>query len=123
MWIRYPIAILLAYGVFLLLLRLWLWLHGRDMDVDLDDIDLDLSAGESVPSEVSHFSGVRDIGDRHVGESVTSSVNSSSSSSWSGINFDLDLEEGWFLIIALIVLIGALIASLYIIYIAPLLLA
>src|SRR6267142_6409323 len=27
MWLRYPISILLAYCVFLLLLRLWLWLH------------------------------------------------------------------------------------------------
>ena len=116
MWIRYPIAILIAYGVFLLLLRLWLWIYGRDMDVDLDsaDVVLELPSGGSGPSEVSHFNASADIGDSHTGVS---------SSWWSGIDFDLDLEEGWFLVIAIIVLIGALIASLYIIYIAPLLLA
>lgn len=117
MWIRYPISILIAYGVFLLLLRLWLWMYGRDMEVDLDpDLAevLDLPSGGSGSSEVSHFNAGADIGHSHAG---------GSSSWWSGIDFDLDLEEGWFLIIAVIVLIGALIASLYIIYIAPLLLA
>ena len=116
MWIRYPIAILIAYGVFLLLLRLWLWIYGRDMEVDLDsaDVVLELPSGGSGSSEVSHFNASADIGDSHTGVS---------SSWWSGIDFDLDLEEGWFLVIAIIVLIGALIASLYIIYIAPLLLA
>ena len=111
MWLRYPIAILIAYGVFLLLLRLWLWIYGRDMDVDLDpdlaEVVLELPSGQSGGSW---------------GQSVASSTDSSSSF-WSGIGFDLDLEEGWFLVIAIIVLIGALIASLYIIYIAPLLLA
>ena len=118
MWIRYPIAILIAYGVFLLLLRLWLWMYGRDMEVDLDpdlaEVVLDLPSGGSGPSEVSHFNAKADIGDSHAG---------GSSSWWSGIDFDLDLEEGWFLVLAIIVLIGALIASLYIIYMAPLLLA
>ena len=117
MWIRYPIAILIAYGVFLLLLRLWLWIYGRDMDVDLDldmaDVVLELPSGGSVSSEVQHFNKRADVGNSRGG----------GSSSWSGFDFDLDLEEGWFLIIAVIALIGALIASLYIIYIAPLLLA
>ena len=118
MWIRYPIAILIAYGVFLLLLRLWLWIYGRDMEVDLDpdlaEVVLDLPSGGYAPSEVSHANVGADIGHTHAG---------GSSSWWSGIDFDLDLDDGWFLVIAVIVLIGALIASLYIIYIAPLLLA
>jgi hypothetical protein len=118
MWIRYPIAILIAYGVFLLLLRLWLWIYGRDMEVDLDpdlaEVVLELPSGGYAPSEVSHSNVGADIGHTHAG---------GSSSWWSGIDFDLDVEDGWFLIIAVIVLIGALIASLYIIYIAPLLLA
>ena len=117
MWIRYPIAILVAYGVFLLLLRLWLWIYGRDMDVDLDpelaEVVLEPPFGGSVPSEVPHFNKRAEIGNSRGGGST----------SWSGFDFDLDLEEGWFLIIAVIALIGALIASLYIIYIAPLLLA
>src|SRR5882724_193072 len=42
MWLRYPIAILIAYCVFLLLLRLWLWAHGRHLNADLDPSGLDL---------------------------------------------------------------------------------
>ena len=119
MWIRYPIAILIAYGVFLLLLRLWLWMYGRDMDVELDWVeDLELPSGESGSSEVPCVN----VGDSHAGGDWGESFASSADSS-SGIGFDLDLEEGWFLVIALIALIGALIASLYIIYIAPVLLA
>src|SRR5919107_255209 len=45
MWLRYPVAILCAYGVFLLLLRLWLAAQSRrksgpDLDVDLTNADL-----------------------------------------------------------------------------------
>ena len=29
MWVRYPLAVLFAYGVFIVLLRVWLLLHGR----------------------------------------------------------------------------------------------
>lgn len=131
MWIRYPIAILIAYGVFLLLLRLWLWMYGREMDVELDpdlaDVVLELPSGGSGSSEVPHFNAVADVGDCHavgsLGESVASSAGSSSSSFWSAIDFDLDLDEGWFLVIAIVLVIGLLIVSLYIIYIAPLLLA
>jgi len=61
---------------------------------------------------------------RKLGESFASSSEASGSSSAAdGIGFDLDLEEGWLLVIAVIALIGGLIASLYIIYIAPALLA
>jgi hypothetical protein len=44
MWVRYPLAVLFAYGVFLLLLRVWLILHGRAargrLDVDLNAADV-----------------------------------------------------------------------------------
>ena len=73
MWIRYPIAILIAYGVFLLLLRLWLWIYGRDMEVDLDpdlaEVVLDLPSGGYAPSEVSHANVRADIGHTHAGGS------------------------------------------------------
>ncbi len=42
MWLRYALAVLLAYAVFLLLLRLWLLLHGRVLRGDLTDFDLGL---------------------------------------------------------------------------------
>jgi hypothetical protein len=128
MWIRYPIAILIAYCVFLLLLRLWLWAHGRQLKADFD-----LSASDFIPSGESgspdfepggggDFGGAGSGGSW--GESVApSSVASSNSSVSDGIGFDLDLEEGWLIVVALIALIGGLIAALYIVYIAPALLA
>lgn len=30
MWVRYPLAVLFAYAVFIVLLRVWLFLHGRE---------------------------------------------------------------------------------------------
>lgn len=110
MWIRYPIAIAIAYGVFLLLLRLWLRFHGRDWEPDLE---LELLYAESIPSEESGWEETV----------VSTTADSSGSSASSGTWFDLDLEEGWLLVLALIVLVGGLIASLYIIYIAPVFLA
>src|SRR5882724_4429541 len=129
MWLRYPVAILIAYCVFLLLLRLWLWAHGRHLKAVLDPSALDfISSVESRSGGSLHFGGGRDFGGGGAGgswgESVASSSAASSSSSASpGIGFDLDLEEGWLLVIALIALVGGLIASLYIVYIAPALLA
>ena len=129
MWLRYPIAILIAYCVFLLLLRLWLWLHGRHLKADLDPSALDfIPSVQSRSGGNFHFGGGGDFGGGGAGgswgESVASSSAASSSSSAShGIGFDLDLEEGWLLVIALIALVGGLIASLYIVYIAPALLA
>ena len=44
MWVRYPLAVLFAYAVFIVLLRVWLFLHGREprghLDVDLNAADL-----------------------------------------------------------------------------------
>jgi hypothetical protein len=132
MWLRYPVAILIAYCVFLLLLRLWLWLqrHGIPyLDLDVGALDLDFgSPGPSGAGGQSAFGGGGDFGGGGSsgtwGESVSSSSTASSGSSFSnGISFDLDLEEGWLIVIAIIALIGGIMASLYVIYIAPALLA
>jgi hypothetical protein len=45
MWVRYPLAVLFAYGVFIVLLRVWLYLHGRGVrgrapDLDLNAVDM-----------------------------------------------------------------------------------
>jgi len=42
MWLRYGLAVLFAYAVFLLLLRIWLYLHSREPGGDLSDYVLDL---------------------------------------------------------------------------------
>src|SRR5215813_2610599 len=40
MWLRYPLAISLAYGVFLFLLGMWLSLHRDTPYIEFPDIDL-----------------------------------------------------------------------------------
>lgn len=127
MWLRYPIAILFAYGVFLLLLSLWLWLQRRTLNVDSSVLDF-IPSGATSDEESFHFGGGGDFGGGGAGVSWGESVSSSSpapsgSSASNGPGFDLDLEEGWLIIIAIVALVGGLIASFYVIYIAPSLLA
>jgi hypothetical protein len=129
MWLRYPIAISIAYCVFLLLLALWLWLQRRSLDPDVPELpDLDfIPAGHSGPEESSHFGGGGDFGGGGAGgtweENVSAPSGGSSGPSSDSTALDLDLEEGWLVVIAMIALVGGLIASFYIIYIAPALLA
>ena len=129
MWLRYPVAILFAYGVFLILLRLWLSLS-RPRDWELDEV---------VDTTVEVISDLRQGGDPRFGgagdfagggaggvweESVsTVTTTTTTSSSSTGFSFDLDLEEGWLIVIAIVAIIAGAIAALYIVYIAPALLA
>ncbi len=128
MWLRYPLAISLAYGVFLFLLWLWLRLRRDIPDIDFPDInlgDLDFSSHQSTGSGLgSHFGGGRNFSGGGAGGSwgQNASVSSGGSSS-PGFFPDLDLEEGWLIVLAVVALIGALLASLYVVYIAPALLA
>jgi hypothetical protein len=131
MWLRYPIAILLAYGVFLLLLRLWLYLQRNqdrisNVDVDLPGIDFTTPGasgyGGSFHGGGGNFGGGGVSGTWGGGASSPSSVSSGSSFS-DAISFDLDLEEGWLLVIAVVAFIGGIVAAFYIVYIAPSLLA
>lgn len=41
MWVRYPLAVLFAYAVFIVLLRVWLFLHGRESRGDASGMELD----------------------------------------------------------------------------------
>ena len=128
MWLRYPIAILIAYCVFLLLLALWLWLQRRSLDIDPSVLDF-IPSGPSGHGESFQFGGGGDFGGGGAGGSWGESASSLSSGVSNGdsasqaVGFDLDLEEGWLVVIAFVALVGGLIASLYIVYIAPALLA
>ncbi len=136
MWLRYPVAILLAYVAFLLLLRLWLALHRSPGNYDLGvnfDLPIDGGSGGTVsPSADFSFGGGGDFSGGGAGGSWGDSVSSSSSASYSGgggssaldgVSVDLDLQELWLLVLAVAALLGGLVASLYIVYIAPVLLA
>ena len=128
MWLRYFVAIFVAYGVFLLLLRLWLWLqrHSINGSVDLPDLEFSHSAASGQGAGF-HFGGGGDFGGGGAGGSWAGGAASSSSLGGSSfansISIDLDLQEGWLLVLAIGAIIGGLIASFYIIYIAPGLLA
>lgn len=149
MMLRYPLAILAAYCVFLLLLRFWLFLHARRQSNEK------LSHGESVARNdptgrtvfdvldvATNSGGVSNIagGGETFGFSATGgdAAGAGAGASWSegadssvvgnassvgGAGLDLDLDELWFLVLALIAICGALIASLYVVFIAPALLA
>ena len=70
MWIRYPLAVLFAYAVFIVLLRVWLFMHRRQsrghFDLDLNatdaatDIALDAFGGTSPAPDT--FGGGGDFG-------------------------------------------------------------
>jgi hypothetical protein len=141
MWMRYPVAILVAYCVFLFLLRLWLYLS-RPRDWDLDDIvettfDVVDSTEVTGSTEVveppigggGDFAGGGAGGSWDQSYSTVTSTHSVSTfkpggnSGSSGFSFDLDLDDGWWILIAIVAVLGAAIATLYVVYIAPVLLA
>jgi hypothetical protein len=126
MWVRYPIATMIAYGVFLLLLAIWLWLQHRDLHIG--DSVLDFISHPDGRAESLHFGGGGDFsGGGAGGTSVNSdtSVSSGFSTGGSGhsFGFDLDLEEAWLIVLAIVALLAGVLACLYIVYIAPALLA
>jgi hypothetical protein len=130
MWLRYPLAILSAYMAFLLLLRLWLAIqrHQNSLDFELP-IDVG-SSGTSIPSADFSFGGGGDFSGGGAGgswsdnvSSSTSSISDGASSVLDGVGFDFDLEEFGLIILAVVAIIGGVLASLYIVYIAPVFLA
>jgi hypothetical protein len=103
MWIRYPVAVGLAYLVFFLLLRLWLVfggvpLSGSDV-LDAADVSLDIAST---------------VGEVGSGTAEGASASDAASA--------LDAAEFWPLV-AIAGLLGGIIACLYVIYTAPSLLA
>jgi hypothetical protein len=71
MWIRYPLAVLFAYGVFIVLLRVWLFLHGRaargrvpDLDLHAADVatDIALDSVDLARERLDTFGGAGDFG-------------------------------------------------------------
>ena len=129
MWLRYPMAAIVGYCVFLLILYLWLWLRrGGKLDPDFDAPGLELIP-EAIPagSESFKFGGGGDFGGAGAGgswgESASAAARVSADSVVDASGFGVDLDEAWPVVLAIVVLLGGLVASFYIIYIAPALLA
>jgi len=100
LWLRYPVAVALAYLAFLLFL--WFWLRLRSADL-LDFLQIDTSDGLFDDREVTQFSfpgsGVPD----------------------GGVTFDLD--ELGVVLVAAVALVGAACAAVWMVWTAPTLLA
>lgn len=147
MTVRYPLAVLSAYSVFLLLLRLWLAFQRRKKGSQLDDWLFDvgdgirhgLDPGVSVAGEAARtvpFGGAADFGGGGAGGSWTGGVITPDGNSGGGsslldsvpdvpdVGLDLDFGEGcfWFLI-PIIAVVGVIVAMFYVVYVAPILLA
>ncbi len=146
--LRYPISVLSSYLVFLLLVRLWIWYVSircgarrgiRDVDVSgIADGDgpggvLGFSGSNSGGGAGSGFSGFRggDSGGGGVSDSWDSGAvseslpppvpSSSSGSGWFGkLDFNFDLDDGWWVLVILAALLLAILgAGGYLVYAAP----
>jgi hypothetical protein len=129
--LRYALAALCAYAVFIGLIRLWIALHRPatriDVEPDLADA-LDVAAdllpsGTSQPGTASVFTGGRGGGggaSSQWSSGIAGHSNSGGRSSW---GIDLDLDEGIWLVVAAVCAAAGLAAVAYVVYMAPVLLA
>jgi hypothetical protein len=152
MSVRYPLAVLSAYSVFLLLLRLWLAFQRKtgsrfDWLSDIGDgipnvFDSGASAAGDA-AEAATFGGAGDFAGGGAGGSwtggvpVSSNLSSNLSSNASGgsslldsvpdvpdVGLDLDLGEGCFgIVIPIIAIVGVVFVMFYVVYVAPIFLA
>lgn len=150
MGIRYPLAVIAGYIVFLFLLRIWIWLQNDDpiseIDIDLPgdlvvpSLDLGGSSSGSGTGPDVIFGGGGDFAGAGAGgawsdsdapvpthaafvASSSSSASSSASSGSGGIDLDFDLDEGVALLIVIVVVLLVFSALIYVVWIAPVLLA
>ena len=134
LWLRYALASLSAYLVFLALLRFWLFYKRTFSGFDLPDVNLDFSganidlsglgeSGDFAFSGASGDAGGGGAGGSWDGGDVSSlDTGGSHSSLFDGVS--LDGDEGCLLLAAILLLaLGILVVALYFIYSAPVLLA
>lgn len=141
MWLRYPLAVIFAYVVFLLLLRLWLSLQrrarrARDGTPDFD-VPHDLTTDGYVgANDVANFAleGGGDFagggaggswGDAPLRAGYESDLGGSGggSSVLDGLDFGGDGDEGCLVVLALLLVLAGVVASFYVVFTAPALLA
>lgn len=102
--LRYPLSVLMSYGVFLGLVRIWIWFVNTNRSASVPDIVADGAA------EAADVAG--DV-------AIESSLNAPPGFP-PNLGIDLDLDDGWFIVLALVILIGAIFGSgAYLVYMAP----
>lgn len=119
MSIRYPVAIAVGYGFFILLIGIWLWTQADPTDI----IDIPDTADFPLHRVVDTNIGFSNSGSTGGGSAPVHSAGSGSYIDLPGVDFDLDLDDAIWIVLALIVLIAGLLAIFYVVYIAPALLA
>jgi len=122
MTLRYPVAVALAYGAFLLLLRIWIYAQRKGSLEIIDVVDLSVDSLETAGSLAPEHGAVpADGANLHGG------VDSQSSGFDFGfdLDFNFDLEGAGLLVLVAVMLIAisALGATLWVLWIAPGLLA
>lgn len=141
MAVRYPLAILIAYGAFILLLRAWLgWQRhrGRLLEhLDLPNLSVDFPTGISRSGGPDfEFGGGGGFGGggagggweaaavdpRPLAVSASPPTPSAPAAEGGGFDLDLDLDDG-LVIVPIAAAVAAALASLYVIYAAPALFA
>ncbi|MGH9307954.1 MAG: hypothetical protein ACRD1U_01175 [Vicinamibacterales bacterium] len=140
MWVRYPVAGLAGYVVFLLLIRLWIAIQRRGDgfrdgigDVAGDLLDPGLVPNFGIPRADDGLSG-QVFGGGHSGGAGASHAFGSplfsasrgrvaSHSSTRTGGWSLDLDDFAWLLVAVACALGGLFAIAYVVYIAPVLLA
>ncbi|HYG62422.1 MAG TPA: hypothetical protein VEL74_07560 [Thermoanaerobaculia bacterium] len=146
MAVRYPTAVLAAYGVFLLLLRLWLRLQERGWENVAEALDLTQAVVDGAELVGRGVRGAGDFvggGGRFGGGGASASFEAPTSpervplrasvprgggskgGSSSGFSLGLDLDEGgiFFLVAILLMAVAALGAAFWVVWSAPVLLA
>lgn len=128
MTLRYPVCIAAAYCIFLLLLRLWLGLHNPQTRAgnSYDNLvgDLPVSLADTTINESSRaafeFGGGGDFSGAGAGGSWGSGGDLPI---LDGVDLGFDSEELGWIILAVIAILGGLLATFYIVWIAPILFA
>jgi hypothetical protein len=131
MTLRYPVAVALAYGSFLLLLRLWLkmqrdgWGDVADLGMNvLENADFPVDSGAPVGGG-GGFGGAGSTSDFEAPKMPLKAAAPKGGGGGKGFDLSFDLDDGAFLVLlaVAIVAVAALGAALWILWIAPALLA
>lgn len=131
--LRYPLAVLTSYSVFLALVRLWIWYVASRQTLVPDFV---VGSMDDLPSFRGGGSGFQGFGGGSSGgggasssweSAVASDISQPVASggggghSWFGFDFDLDLDgEGWLVLILLVALVlTVVLAGGYLVWAAP----
>lgn len=135
MAIRYPLSVAIAYVVFLGLLRLWVEYHRRRFEFDIaadlipDSIG---SGGDSWSGGGGEFGGGGATGrwNAHSAAADTALADVGADTAETAGAFevpdlvpDIDVDEDWVVVVPVVIIGAAVVAALYVVYAAPVLMA